>query len=355
MTQTAPRGGDLEAQLFDLAPTSLWLQDLGALKAHLDAARDAGMADLRDWLRDPGHLLDCQRLIRIVRVNRHTLATYEARDEAELFAHIPAIFHDPEAVALVEVLCQLWAGATQARLVTQNRTVGGRVIDVSYAGQLLPGHEADWARFLISIEDITPREEQRRQEEARLEALSLTDHLTGLINRAGLDAEIDRIERERAVPASVIVADLNRLKAINDLQGHDAGDAAIRRFADLLAQAVPPPARPARIGGDEFVVLLPGTGPEAAAALVQRILAAIDAADASVEAPLGASIDALGPSPLSAALGCETWTGSEPIRDAIARADARMYEAKRRHHAASEARDALWTAPVPSVLPPRHH
>ncbi|MFH6786872.1 MULTISPECIES: GGDEF domain-containing protein [Methylobacterium] len=340
MIQTAPPGGDLEAQLFDLAPTSLWLQDLGALKAHLDAAREAGMTDLRGWLRDPGHLLACQRLIRILRVNRHTLATYEARDEAELFAHIPAIFNDPEAVALVEVLCRLWAGATQARLVTQNRTVGGRVIDVSYAGQLLPGHEAGWGRFLISIEDITPREEQRRREEA----LRLTDHLTGLLNRAGLDAEIARIERDRIVPASVIVADLNRLKAINDLQGHEAGDAAIRRFADLLAQHAPPPARPARTGGDEFVVLLPGTGPEAAAALVRRILAAIDA-----------PVDVPGPSPLSAALGFETWTGAEPIRDALARADARMYAAKRRHHAAG-APDAPWTAPETAFArPPRPH
>jgi hypothetical protein len=172
MTQTTPPGGDPEAQLFDLAPTSLWLQDLGALKACLEAWRAAGMTDLRDRLRDPAHLATCQGLIRIVRVNRHTLATYEARDEAELFAHIPAIFDDPRAEALVEVLCQLWAGATRARLVTRNRTVGGRVIDVSYAGQMLPGHEATWARYLISIEDITPREEAQERRAADLFAHS---------------------------------------------------------------------------------------------------------------------------------------------------------------------------------------
>ena len=95
MPQTPGQTEMLEAQLFELAPVSLWLQDLGALKARLDAWREAGMVDLRAWLRDPGHLRTCQSLIRIVRVNRSTLAIYDARDEAELFAHIPAIFDDP--------------------------------------------------------------------------------------------------------------------------------------------------------------------------------------------------------------------------------------------------------------------
>lgn len=325
-------------QLFDLAPTSLWLQDLSALKTCLDGWAREGMADLRAWLRDPQHLLTCQTLISIVRINRQTLLTYEARDAAELFGHIPALFHDPHATALVDVLCQLWGGATQARLVTRNRTVTGRVIDVSYAGQMLPGSEATWDRYLISIEDITAREEQRRREEARLASLSLTDPLTGLLNRAGYEADLDRFEGEPPVPLSVIAADLNGLKGSNDRLGHEAGDALIRAFSMILVNHAPAPARVARIGGDEFIVLLPRTGPEAAAALVQRILAAIGAA---------------GPAPLSAALGAETWTGEGPLRAAIARADARMYAAKRRHYGV--ALDAPWS-PVdgPDGLP-RHH
>ncbi|SEP46208.1 diguanylate cyclase (GGDEF) domain-containing protein [Methylobacterium sp. ap11] len=464
--------------LFDLAPTSLWLQDLAALKACLDGWKAGGMTDLRAWLSDPDHLLACQSRIRILRVNRRTLATYEARDEAELFAHIPAIFHDPHAAALVEVLCRLWDGETHVRLVTRNLTVTGRVIDVSYAGQMLPGHEADWGRYLISIEDITVREERRREEaasrrllaadlfahspvptlvrddaalagmlaslraggvadlpghlaahpawlaaartartivaangpalalfgvadrdalaahlaadqgegareafaeelldlwagrdhrsrdvtlrhpdgrdlhlkvqasrlpdpdgtrrlvqvaltdigdnkreEVRLETLGFTDPLTGLLNRAGYEAELDRLENDRAVPVSVIVADLNGLKTINDRRGHEAGDALIRRFGDLLAGHAP--AGAARIGGDEFVLLLPATGPEAAQDLMRRILAALDAA---------AAASALAP---SASLGFATWTGDGPLRAVVARADAQMYAAKRRRYAAA--------------------
>ncbi|PIK74266.1 hypothetical protein CS379_03485 [Methylobacterium frigidaeris] len=338
MMQTTPPGGDLAMQLFDLAPTSLWLQDLSALKTCLDGWASEGMTDLRDWLRDPERLLTCQKLIRIVRINRQTLATYEARDEAELFAHIPTLFHDPHAAALVEVLCQLWSGATQARLVTRNRTVTGRVIDVSYAGQMLPGSEAAWDRYLISIEDITEREERRRREEARLETLSLTDPLTGLLNRTGYESDLDRFEGDHPVPVSVIVADLNGLKETNDLRGHEAGDALIRSFAAILARHAPAPASAARIGGDEFVVLLPRTGPEEAAALVRRILATIGDA---------------GSSPLSAAIGAETWTGEGPLRDAIARADARMYAAKRRHYGASS--DAPWNSVDAPGRLPRHH
>ncbi|AWB23764.1 GGDEF domain-containing protein [Methylobacterium currus] len=337
MMQTTPPGGDLAMQLFDLAPTSLWLQDLSALKTRLDGWASEGMTDLRLWLSDPEHLLTCQRLIRIVRINRQTLLTYEARDEAELFAHIPTLFHDPHATALVEVLCQLWSGATQARLVTRNRTVAGRVIDVSYAGQMLPGSEAAWDRYLISIEDITAREEQRRQEEARLETLSLTDPLTGLRNRAGYEADLGRFEGVSPVPVSVIVADLNGLKEANDLLGHEAGDALIRAFAAILEQQAPAPARVARIGGDEFVLLLPVTERDEAAALVRRIVAALEA----------------GPSPLSAALGVETWTGEGPLKAAIARADAQMYAAKRRHY--DTAPDAPWNpADAPGRLPRAH-
>lgn len=473
MTHAAPIPGDLEAELFELAPVSLWLQDLSALKARLEAWRGEGMTDLRAWLREPAHLLAVQTLIRIERVNRHTLRLYGARDEAELFAHIPTIFDDPRAEALVEVLCQLWAGATQARLVTRNRTVGGRVLDVSYAGRLLPGHEGDWARFLISVEDITQREEMRRREdalarfaaslferspvptlvrdesrlaarladlraagvadlaahmdahpdwaeaaraslavvganapalalfgaadgdalahhvavglgaearrvfaeeakalwagtgheprdvlfrridggalhlkaqyaalpdqgdgrrlvqialtdigankraEARLESLSLTDSLTGLLNRAAYAAHLARLEAERVVPTSVIVADLNGLKAVNDGRGHDAGDALIRRFARVLASRMPAEAHAARIGGDEFAVLLPGTAAEGATALALRIAEGVERANGGAAIPLGVS------------LGIGTWTGEGPLKAAVTRADAQMYAAKR--------------------------
>lgn len=350
MIPTAPLAGDLALQLFDLAPTSLWLQDLSALKTCLDGWAAEGMTDLRDWLRDPGHLLTCQTLIRIVRVNRRTLVTYEARDEAELFARIPALFDDPQAAAFVEVLCQLWGGATQARLVTRNRTVGGRVIDVSYAGQLLPGSEVSWANYLISIEDITEREDERRREEARLESLGLTDPLTGLLNRAAYEADLDRFEAGAVAPVSVIVADLNGLKATNDRLGHEAGDALIRTFAALLLRHAPHPAGTARIGGDEFVILLPRTGPEEVAALARRLRAAIEA---HVEVDGGlAGPDGVIPAPLSAALGAETWTGDGPLRAAVARADARMYAEKRRHYGRA---DAPWTASDASPGPPRHH
>ncbi len=135
------------------------------------------------------------------------------------------------------------------------------------------------------------------------------------------------------MPVSVIVVDLNGLKTTNDRWGHEAGDALIRRFGDLLAEHAPGGGAIARIGGDEFVVLLPPTGPEAADALMRRILAALDAAAGS------------GSTAPSASLGFATWTGDGPLRAVFARADAQMYAAKRRHCAAC--------AHVPE--PPRPH
>ncbi len=180
-------------QLFDLAPTSLWLQDLSALKTCLDGWAREGMTDLRAWLRDPQRLLTCQTLIRIVRINRQTLLTYEGAGRGRIVRAHPRPLPRPARHRArrrpVPALGRRHPGA--ARQPQPHRD--GRVIDVSYAGQMLPGSEAAWDRYLISIEDITAREEQRRREEARLASLSLTDPLTGLLNRAGYEADLDRV------------------------------------------------------------------------------------------------------------------------------------------------------------------
>jgi diguanylate cyclase (GGDEF)-like protein len=103
---------------------------------------------------------------------------------------------------------------------------------------------------------------------------ALTDELTGLANRrhfiATLNAEIARAERLDSRLA-VVVTDLDNFKRINDRHGHPAGDEALRAFASALKRGVRKIDLPARIGGDEFAVLLPGTGSEGARKLAERL------------------------------------------------------------------------------------
>ncbi|MGC7960492.1 GGDEF domain-containing protein, partial [Salmonella enterica] len=86
---------------------------------------------------------------------------------------------------------------------------------------VFPGHEKNWDLVLVALTDITAR----KKAEAYLEFLGKHDELTKLHNRAYMVDELNRLERKGPFPVSVIVADLNGLKDVNDELGHATGDA----------------------------------------------------------------------------------------------------------------------------------
>jgi diguanylate cyclase (GGDEF)-like protein len=94
--------------------------------------------------------------------------------------------------------------------------------------------------------------------ERELKALSEMDPLTGLFNRRYLNERLEAMEQEQVVPLTVVMLDIDGMKNINDTLGHEAGDRVILAAASAMRAAFLPAAVVARIGGDEFVVLLPG-------------------------------------------------------------------------------------------------
>ncbi|MGB4598850.1 MAG: diguanylate cyclase [Trichlorobacter sp.] len=121
--------------------------------------------------------------------------------------------------------------------------------------------------FLKVSQDIT----ERKHYEENLQYLGTHDPLTGLYNRAYFDAELQRLDTGREFPVSIVMADIDGLKIVNDSQGHDAGDLLIKGAAEVLLSAFRAADVVARIGGDEFAILLPRTDHEAVQMAVQRI------------------------------------------------------------------------------------
>lgn len=120
---------------------------------------------------------------------------------------------------------------------------------------------------LVVVRDVTQRKDAERQ----LRYLSFHDQLTGLYNRAYFENELARLDVPRQLPLSILMADINSLKLINDVFGHQEGDRLLRRVAGTLREACRQEDVIARMGGDEFAILLPRTSFEQAEDVVGRL------------------------------------------------------------------------------------
>jgi diguanylate cyclase (GGDEF)-like protein len=133
-----------------------------------------------------------------------------------------------------------------------------------HSGKIVAGVEV--------IRDIT----ERKHYEERLRFMSSHDVLTGLSNRLHFEEEILRMKKKRLFPLSIIMADLDDLKGINDTHGHAAGDLLLQQVAAILRKSFRSADVIARIGGDEFAVILPAADRCAAEEAVVRLLTQLD-------------------------------------------------------------------------------
>jgi diguanylate cyclase (GGDEF)-like protein len=112
---------------------------------------------------------------------------------------------------------------------------------------------------------------EQKLEETRLKFLSTHDILTGLFNRYFFEAELERLQNSRFFPLSMVLVDVDDLKVTNDRYGHTVGDELLKRVALVLRDAFRSEDIIARIGGDEFIILLPETSEMAAQIALERL------------------------------------------------------------------------------------
>ncbi len=121
--------------------------------------------------------------------------------------------------------------------------------------------------YMVQLQDVS----ERKKLEEELKYRSTHDALTGLFNWHFFETEIERLQNSRKYPIGILVIDMNGLKKINDTHGHSAGDTLLRQAADVIKKSFRPDDMVARIGGDEFVVVLPQTNSAAVERAVNRL------------------------------------------------------------------------------------
>ncbi len=156
-----------------------------------------------------------------------------------------------------------------------------------------------------------------------LKSESHTDPLSGLLNRRGFESRATALLEQcsaSGLPISLVIADLDRFKALNDRHGHAAGDRVITEFANRLKMAAGMRGVAGRLGGEEFAILLPLADPGAAQLLAEAVRAvfstgAIDGLPREVR--------------VTASFGVAARSGNEGLSDLMRRADEALYHAKK--------------------------
>ncbi len=173
--------------------------------------------------------------------------------------------------------------------------------------------------------DITAR----KKAEAYLEYLGTHDVLTKLYNRSFYIDEVNRLERKGFTPVTIIIADLNGLKMANDQYGYSARRrAAAARAGEVLDGLVEKPCCAARIGGDEFAILMPNADEQAGEAMMENI-----------HCPAGAQQPVLQRDPAFLSMGAATSRLGERLESTRQTSRRSMHDAKRRFYAAETRAD----------------
>ena len=171
----------------------------------------------------------------------------------------------------------------------------------------------------LDVTDRKSAEKELLESEKMLRYLSFHDSLTGLYNRTYYEKQVERIEQESQCPVAVIIVDINDLKLVNDTLGHEEGDYYLKNCAALLKSNLRSEDLLARIGGDEFVLLMPKTDRKNAKKLAERIHAEVNRYNSTKpELPLG----------LSVGLAVRE-NNSQTMRSTLIEADTKMYKNKK--------------------------
>lgn len=304
--------------LFESSPISLWEEDYSEIKKYFDSLRAQGVDDFEMYLLNyPEVALHCIGLIKVLNVNQKTLELFGASSKQDLLNNLGQVFRDEMGKHFSKELIDLWNGKLSYEREGINYSLTGEPINILLSFRIMPNHENDFSWVTVAIQDITAR----KKAEDYLRYLGTHDVMTGLYNRAFFEEAIIKIESNRIDPVSIVIVDLNYLKHVNDKYGHQSGDKLIRRVAEVLQAASEDKYFVARIGGDEFVVILENENEETANEFMKHVQVLVEMNNKFYREP-----------ELSISIGTATSSSDLSLEKVINLADDAMYRHKGEHH-----------------------
>jgi diguanylate cyclase (GGDEF)-like protein len=198
-----------------------------------------------------------------------------------------------------------------------NYSLNGEPINIHLDFRIMPTFEHNFGWAQVAIQDISAR----KKAEEYLRYLGPHDVMTSLFNRAYFEDNLMRLEKNRIEPVSILILDLDGLKVTNDSLGHPAGDALIRRAAEVIKACLDNDDQiAARIGGDEFAIILPGLDEATTAVIIIRLQELIELNNKFYRDP-----------ELDISVGAATSYPGIPLEKVITMTDQAMYESKAEH------------------------
>ena len=307
----------LAESLFMHSPTALWTKDYSGIKKRFELLKNNGVTDLEQYIKiNPNFVEDCFNQITSRSVNQSFLDLFAAKDQAEFDRQSCRIICLNKQKNFYRQLLAMWSGQQALQQDGEYESLDGDRLFLLEKFTIFPAAQENWETVQIAYTDLT----ERKKLEEHLHHLSLYDQLTQLYNRTFFNEELTRLEQEKIYPVSCIYIDINGLKPINDLQGHYYGDLHLQNFARIAKQVIKnKPWSISRVGGDEFVVLMPFAREADAKKLIRDIEYAI-------------SQDKLSPNKISFSSGVATMEQHQTIESLITKADQNMYDTKKNYY-----------------------
>jgi hemerythrin len=262
----------------------------GGMSGHLQEEASALISFLTNWLAF--HILGSDKVVAWL-----IAAAKEGIPHQDALASYQAS-RDPATATLLQAINRLFSQVSERNrsLVELNRTLEERVAQ---------------------------RTQELSEANRRLEGLAMTDVLTNLPNRRhaiNALAEAWQVSTQNHTPLSCIMVDADGFKGINDTCGHDAGDEVLRQLARRLANALRTDDRVFRLGGDEFLIICPGTSRDDALQTAEKVRRDVASMQVAVAGGVWHGSVSMGVGTRTAAMGC--------VEDLLKAADKGVYIAK---------------------------